>query len=1031
MKKFLMVLITIIFISCAFFNPAFGSLQDGLVAYYPFNGNANDESGNGYHGSNHNATLTEDRHGNPDSAYLFEGDSAQDYIRSSPDLPIGNEPRSISVWFNTSDQVSAASGWNHNTIVSWGSCSTNKLNSLSVASQKLHFGGFNNDFQIVDPFVADGQWHHAVFTYDGAAKAILYLDNQYIKEVELATPLNTSDSDLYIGKRVQQENQYMNGMIDDIRIYNRALTASEVKELYAVNEAYDSTLRISAAGTAEYTRIRDAIDSTGFEVTNIQITEGVYWEDIVISSSKRINIQGGFDSTFSGAHSQTLINGVMTIEKGAQVSLKNITVREKKEGYEIYKVNDPISTIYGTKVEIPEESVQGLSYVSIKEEENPQPPAEGTRKYVGPTVDITIAFKDGSRDSTINNAIITLPYFPNKLPSGTSPGSVFILHGKTGGQPERISFDRIIEINEAEHTVSFRASEFSSYTVSADETISIGNSTFSGDDSFYYNLALDFISCINDTEENADYFNQLFEKKIRLDEDVVPLILPKASDLYILKLNKDTIEAATGVKIEDFAKYGSNLGKAMHSSDRGDTELKLITSSFLAMNVLEGATELLPPVWKEFSKVLLIYGKILVGDLIPMLKSFVEGIAFSIIQDRLNLSECGKVDVVEPQKIPNMKSDLRFFNKSVKGAKDVSDGTTAYYNIFKNEGLKPGADPLPSILQEFENAPYILLMYLEDLEEFDKEKCLSTLWNDHWNVENIKVKFVSGDLVPLAKGYKNKLLPTGSLPVLPMVPFNTKPDYINIQIDLFAELRHKPMHHYDSCPVLSLDICDSTDVYEENFDDGKADFWKEDETDSWSVSSGQYRAYKANPDINLEDVTAYYSGTEFGDGTYEVDFPSTSVGPMAQYLGIKSSPDYDYANGIFKGSGIFFGIDKDSRSYFIFLVYDGVYHEKKDWTKSNYINETGNNRMKIVSNGSNYYFYINGSSIYSFQDSSFSKGYFRLFGCTKSSMKSTHFFDNVKFSSKLDSNELEMISDEQRILNEISAQAGKHGFDDS
>jgi hypothetical protein len=48
-------------------------LPAGLVAYYPFNGNANDESGNGNHGSVYGATLTEDRFGVPDSAYSFDG----------------------------------------------------------------------------------------------------------------------------------------------------------------------------------------------------------------------------------------------------------------------------------------------------------------------------------------------------------------------------------------------------------------------------------------------------------------------------------------------------------------------------------------------------------------------------------------------------------------------------------------------------------------------------------------------------------------------------------------------------------------------------------------------------------------------------------------------------------------------------------------------------------------------------------------------------------------------------------------------
>ncbi|MBI4688657.1 MAG: hypothetical protein HY754_00055 [Nitrospirae bacterium] len=62
-----------------FASTSFASLTDGLVAYYPFNRNANDESGNGYNGTVSGATLTSDRNGNANSAYRFDG--VNDYIK--------------------------------------------------------------------------------------------------------------------------------------------------------------------------------------------------------------------------------------------------------------------------------------------------------------------------------------------------------------------------------------------------------------------------------------------------------------------------------------------------------------------------------------------------------------------------------------------------------------------------------------------------------------------------------------------------------------------------------------------------------------------------------------------------------------------------------------------------------------------------------------------------------------------------------------------------------------------------------------
>ena len=79
-KKFnvILVLISIVLIVISIsIEIGYADLNEGLVAYYPFNGNANDESGNGNHGSVHGATLTVDRCGMPDRAYRFNG---SDYI---------------------------------------------------------------------------------------------------------------------------------------------------------------------------------------------------------------------------------------------------------------------------------------------------------------------------------------------------------------------------------------------------------------------------------------------------------------------------------------------------------------------------------------------------------------------------------------------------------------------------------------------------------------------------------------------------------------------------------------------------------------------------------------------------------------------------------------------------------------------------------------------------------------------------------------------------------------------------------------
>jgi len=92
------------------------------------------------------------------------------------------------------------------------------------------FGAFGTSYDVyTTAIVNDGNWHHAVVVYDGLVLSI-YLDDSLL--VSENRNLGTVNSAFYMGRRVGQVNQFMNGFVGDVRVYNRALTQVEIRALY-------------------------------------------------------------------------------------------------------------------------------------------------------------------------------------------------------------------------------------------------------------------------------------------------------------------------------------------------------------------------------------------------------------------------------------------------------------------------------------------------------------------------------------------------------------------------------------------------------------------------------------------------------------------------------------------------------------------------------------------------------------------------------------------------------------------------------
>ena len=219
-----------------------------LAAYYPFNGNADDESGNGHDGTVSGATPTADRFGNADSAYLFDGNDDYIAVPDSTDLRLANTDFAIATWFNESERNPS---YNDALITKRGSGGANGW--FSSISGSLAGSGIGKLYYQIsggyDPYVYSsssvslGEWHQSVLTYDLDSKTLrFYLDGVLDSEhANIPPPNAATTANMIIGRDSASTSYAFHGAIDEIRIYNRMLSASEILALYQATDGLDES----------------------------------------------------------------------------------------------------------------------------------------------------------------------------------------------------------------------------------------------------------------------------------------------------------------------------------------------------------------------------------------------------------------------------------------------------------------------------------------------------------------------------------------------------------------------------------------------------------------------------------------------------------------------------------------------------------------------------------------------------------------------------------------------------------------------
>ena len=204
---------------------------NGLVGWWPFNGNANDESGNNNNGTVNGATLTSDRFGDANKTY----ETTTGYISVQGTTIPTNGPMSISFWFNCNSDfgIGEIICLGNPSSTTWGCVGGNNIFGLNYGRGC----GSSGTSPIIIP-LNYGTWHHVVYVSSGLnTNSNIYYDGIFVGNSTNANSNNNcSNAVLYFGVDIFSVIENYPGKLDDIGIWNRALTQQEISDLYnAVN----------------------------------------------------------------------------------------------------------------------------------------------------------------------------------------------------------------------------------------------------------------------------------------------------------------------------------------------------------------------------------------------------------------------------------------------------------------------------------------------------------------------------------------------------------------------------------------------------------------------------------------------------------------------------------------------------------------------------------------------------------------------------------------------------------------------------
>lgn len=266
----------------------FPPIEDGLAAYWPFDGNTMDSTYNNNDGINHNGVFSFDRFANENRSIYFDGiDSYVEGLNPGNNLPAGNSPRTISVW------IKSLEASNDRNVFHYGydiPSNTNYHLLLTSGRYAAIGNGWGFGLLYTDNDIGDTTWHFLTAVYEGNSTNLhkIYIDGKLDTVGIISNEPNTFLTTNWKIGRFMGGGQSLLGYLDDLKVYDIALSDYQIWDMYK-------------AGTTAPALLSPANDSTIVNPLNLVLD----WDSAVTAISYRLIIAN--DSLFTTTFLDTII----------------------------------------------------------------------------------------------------------------------------------------------------------------------------------------------------------------------------------------------------------------------------------------------------------------------------------------------------------------------------------------------------------------------------------------------------------------------------------------------------------------------------------------------------------------------------------------------------------------------------------------------------------------------------------------------------------------------------------------------------